>query len=62
MGLISTMMPTEVFAFTCHPEAKVGIDKVNDGMSASLNDGMIVQFGIYELHIKNGKKYIILKE
>ncbi len=62
MGLISTMMPTEVFAFTCHPEAKVGIDEVNDGMSASLNDGMIVQFGIYELHIKNGKKYIILKE
>lgn len=60
MGLLGTMMPTEIYAFTCHPEAMVGIDEVDDGIS-ELGNEKIVQVGIYELHIKNGKKYIILK-
>lgn len=62
MGLLGTMMPTEIYAFTCHPEAMVGIEDVPDeGMSGSGNE-RTVQVGIYELHIRNGKKYIKLKE
>lgn len=61
LGLLSTMMPTELFAFTCHPEAMVGIDEVEDEEMRGLGDERVVQVGIYELHIHKGKKYIILK-
>lgn len=30
MGLLGTMMPTEVFAFTCHPEVMLGVESVQD--------------------------------
>ena len=55
------MMPTELCAFTCHPEAMVGIDEVEDEEMRGLGDERVVQVGIYELHIHKGKKYIILK-
>lgn len=61
LGLLSTMMPTELYAFTCHPEAMVGIDEVFDEGMSGLEDERVVQVGIYELHIRKGKKYIILK-
>lgn len=57
MGLMTTMMPTEIYAFTCHPEAMVGIDE----LESEVGNERVIQFGIYELHIRNGKKYIILK-
>ena len=59
MGLLSTLLPTEVYAFTCHPEAMVGIDEVSEELI--VNSEKSIQFGIYELHIVNGKKYIILR-
>lgn len=59
LGLLSTLVPTDIYAFTCHPEAMVGLDEVKDEW---MNGERVVQVGIYELHIRNGKKYIKLKE
>lgn len=61
MGLKTTLMPTELFAFTCHPEAKVGIELTSEGMNELMNERKIV-FGIYEIYIRDGKKYIILRQ
>ena len=45
MGLLGTMMPTEIYAFTCHPEAMVGIESVQpSGGSCQkiLRDGQVL--------------------
>jgi len=60
MGLKDTFMPTEIYAFTCHPEAKVGIELTSEGMNELVSERKIV-FGIYEIYIRNGKKYLILR-
>ena len=60
MGLKDTYMPTEIYAFTCHPEAKVGIELTSEGMNELMCERKIV-FGIYEIYIRNGKKYLILR-
>lgn len=59
MGLQDTFMPEELFIVTCHPEWALGVDEVTD--KAEGHTEKIVQIGIYELHIKNGKKQIILR-
>ena len=59
MGLQDTFMPEELFILTCHPEWALGVDEVTD--KAEGHSERVVQIGIYELHIKNGKKQIILR-
>ena len=47
--------------YTCHPEMKVGIEEVMDEGMSGLKDERRVVFGIYEISIRNGKKYLILR-
>ena len=61
MGLQDTYMPTELLVFTCHPEFGVGIEEVKDEGISGLEDEWKVVFGIYEIYIRNGKKYLILR-
>lgn len=60
MGLL---MPSEDgTAYTCHPECGVGVEEVKeDGLDGKTGE-RVVQVGIYELHIRNGRKYIIIKQ
>lgn len=51
----------EATVYSCHPESKQGIELTKEGMNESEKE-RVVQIGIYQLHIKNGKKYIILNE
>lgn len=47
MGLLGTMMPAEVFAFTCHPETGVGIESVQDSEGRNqkiLRNGQVLIF------------------
>lgn len=44
-------------AYTCHPETGVGIREVHEQPQ---DEGTVIRFGIYELHIKDGKKEIRL--
>ena len=55
MGLQTTLMPTEIYAFTCHPETKVGIENVSDSESRNrkiLRDGQV-------LILRQGETYTI---
>ena len=58
MGLQDTYMPTEVLAFTCHPECGVGIEQVE--WREERGEWKVV-FGIYELYIRDGKKYLKIR-
>ena len=58
MGLQDTYMPTEVLAFTCHPECGVGIEQVE--WREEKGEWKVV-FGIYELYIRDGKKYLKIR-
>jgi hypothetical protein len=45
MGLLGTMIPTEIYAFTCHPEAMVGIESVQPSelrIQKILRDGQVL--------------------
>ena len=57
MGLQDTMMPTELYAFTTHPEWALGIDETQEAASAE----RIIRFGNYEIHIQNGHKKLYLR-
>ena len=57
MGLQDTYMPVEVYAFTCHPETGLGV-----GMPHGDSQDRVVYFGIYELHIVDGHKYLRLRQ
>lgn len=52
---------TEEPVYTCHPESGLGIELTEEGTNGSSKE-QVVQIGIYQLHIKNGKKYIKLNE
>ncbi len=52
---------TEEPVYTCHPESGLGIELTEEGWNESSKE-QVVQIGIYQLHIKNGKKYIKLNE
>jgi hypothetical protein len=52
---------TEEPVYTCHPESGLGIELTDEGTNESGKE-QVVQIGIYQLHIKNGKKYIKLSE
>lgn len=55
MGLQTTLMPTEIYAFTCHPETKVGIENVPDSERSNrkiLRDGQV-------LILRQGETYTI---
>ena len=52
---------TEEPVYTCHPESGLGIELTEEGWNESEKE-QVVQIGIYQLHIKNGKKYIKLSE
>ena len=52
---------TEEPVYTCHPESGLGIELTEEGWNESEKE-QVVQIGIYQLHIKNGKKYIKLNE
>ena len=52
----------EPTTYTCHPENPEGLDELtSEGMNELTNE-CVVQIGIYELHIRNGKKYIKISE
>lgn len=56
MGLLGTMMPTEIYAFTCHPEAMVGIESVQPselGIQKILRDGQV-------LILRQGETYTVM--
>lgn len=55
MGLLGTMMPTEVFAFTCHPETGVGIESVQD---SGLRNHKILRDG-QVLILRQGETYTV---
>lgn len=55
MGLLGTMMPTEVFAFTCHPETGVGIESVQD---SGLRNHKILRNG-QVLILRQGETYTV---
>lgn len=46
---------SEAPIYTCHPESKLGL--TNERMNELTNE-RVVQIGIYELHIRDGKKYL----
>ena len=50
-------MPTELYAFTTHPEWALGIDETQEAAS----DERIIRFGNYEIHIQNGHKKLYLR-
>lgn len=52
---------TEEPVYTCHPESGLGIELTEEGWNESEKE-QVVQIGIYQLHIKNGKKYIKLSK
>ena len=56
-ALQDTMMPTELYAFTTHPEWALGIDETQEAAS----DERIIRFGNYEIHIQNGHKKLYLR-
>lgn len=56
MRLLSTLVPAPLIAYTCHP-LQQGIENTNE----MTNRRMLMQFGNYELILKNGKKYLELR-
>lgn len=52
---------TEEPVYSCHPDWSEGLNEsTSEGMNA-LGSERVVQIGIYELHIKNGKKYLNIR-
>lgn len=55
MGLLGTMMPTEIYAFTCHPETGVGVESVQD---SGLRNHKILRNG-QVLILRQGETYTV---
>lgn len=55
MGLLGTMMPTEIYAFTCHPETGVGIESVQD---SEVRNQKVFQNG-QVLILRQGETYTV---
>ena len=48
---------TEAPVYSCHPEWAEGLN----GLTGEEMNEKVVQIGIYELHIRNGKKILIIR-
>ncbi len=55
VGLLHAGTETAEVTYTCHPECGLSIEVLRAD-----EQEIIVPFGIYEIHIKNGKKYLHL--
>lgn len=55
MGLLGTMMPTEIYAFTCHPETGVGIESVQN---SEVRNQKVFQNG-QVLILRQGETYTV---
>ena len=55
MGLLTARTDEQEIIYTCHPENELAIDEVY-----SQSPETIIYLGTYELHIRNGKKYLRL--
>ena len=65
MGLLGTMMPTELYAFTCHPEAMVGMESVQDSETSYqkiLHNGQVLILRQGETYTLTGVKVERVKE
>ena len=56
MGLCLPQPQTCVYTYTCHPECGMGVEDIQ-----APSCERVVRFGIYELHINNGHKQLILR-
>lgn len=61
MRLLPAVQSAGGTVYTCHPENGVGIEQVSDEGISGLADEWKVVFGIYELYIRNGKKYMKIR-
>ena len=59
MALMPAGPSMEEPAFTCHPECGMGVEDVK---SEELKGERVVRFGIYELHIVEGQKRLVIRD
>ncbi|MBR6035078.1 MAG: hypothetical protein IKP39_03375 [Paludibacteraceae bacterium] len=57
MALMPAGPSMEEPAFTCHPECGLGVEEVK---GEEVKGERVVRFGIYELHIVNGEKRLVI--
>lgn len=55
-ALLSINNESSENVFTCHPESDMGTENIQLD-----SKGIVVPFGIYEIHIRQGKKYLRLR-